>query len=273
MPSSVFKKFRLRKKFAGLVFLTLIQALLVQFVAAQEGSLGGGEITDDDLESAGDIFSDFNEDILGAHMAEDERFYRYGRFFAFHLSLGLTTFDGNRGAAYENEPPSYGMGVYWFSDFQTSFGIGIEYSKHSMFIGEPVNNFRTNPPGFISISALRTYLSYRYYVDTANLGTAITYSNPYVIGRIEYWYLSNKFVDQTNLDDDTGGGLGFSGGFGLEFPIKLRESYVGVEMLYHTVNFFDKYTQKFRPLTPGGFGFDDLTGNVWTTMVSYIISW
>ncbi|MBI2520976.1 MAG: hypothetical protein HYV97_11180 [Bdellovibrio sp.] len=257
----------------------LYQFLLLGFLLihcplghTQSGGLTN-DIQDDDLDGGSDIFSDFNEDILGAHMAEDERFYRYGRFFSFALALGLTSFDGNRGAAYENDPPSYGMGVYWFNDFQTSFGLGLEYSKHSMFIGEPVNNFRNNAVGFITISALRVFMAYRYYLDTANLGTAITYSNPYFAGRIEYWYLTNKYQDQSELPDDSGGGLGFAAGFGLEFPIKLRESYIGVELLYHTVNFYDKYTQKFAPINEGGYGYEDLTGNAYSTMISYVMSW
>lgn len=256
----------------GPLFLILF-CLAYTLAPIQQGSalaqdIGiGPEIQDDDLDTGGDIFSDFNEDVLGAHMAEDERFYRYGRFFSFALSLGMTSFDGNRGAAYENDPPSYGISLYWFSDFHTSFGLGVEYSRHSMFIGEPTLNFKTNAVGFITINALRVFFSYRYYIDTSNLGTALTYSNPYFIGRIEYWYLTNKFIDQSNLGNDTGGGLGFGFGTGLEFPIKLRESYIGVELLYHTVNFHDKYTQKFRPV------YEDLTGNVYTTMVSYTISW
>ena len=32
---------------------------------------------------------------------------------------------------------------------------------------------------------LRVYFSYRYYIDTSELGTAITYSNPYFTGRIK----------------------------------------------------------------------------------------
>ena len=42
-------------------------------------------------------------------MTEDERFYRYGRFFSFALGLGLTSYDGNRGSAYINQPPSFAL--------------------------------------------------------------------------------------------------------------------------------------------------------------------
>ena len=122
---------------------------------------------------------------------------------------------------------------------------------------------------------LRVFLGFRYYIETANLGTAITYSNPYLIGRIEYWYETTKFIDQTEVPRESGGGLGFGLGFGLEFPIEIKESYIGLEFLVHTVNFPDKNTQNYAPASsnPGGYGFDNLGGNAYSTMVSYIFNW
>ena len=64
---------------------------------------------------------------------------------------------------------------------------------------------------------------------------------------MDYWYITNKFEDQSNLDDDTGGGIGFAIGGGFEFPIEIKKTYIGVEFLFHGVNFHDKFTQKFRP--------------------------
>lgn len=227
----------------------------------------------DDLNIGGDIFSDFNEDLEATQVMEDERFFRYGRFFTVQLSIGITSFDGNRGTAYENDPPSFGLGVNYFTDFQSSFGMGFEFSKHHFFIDQPVNDFNPDPPGLIDVSMLRIYFSYRYYIDTANLGTAITYANPYFVGRLEYWYTTNKFRDQEELANDSGGGLGFGLGFGGEFPIKIKESYLGVEFLYHSVDYHDKFTQSYRPIDGSTFGFEDLTGNAYSTMVSYVINW
>ncbi len=251
----------------------LILFILPTLCFGQGGINDGFSIEEDDLQIGGDIFTDFNEDVEESQVLEDERFFRYGRFFSFAISLGITTFDGNRGTAYENDPPSYGLQVYYFSDFFNSFGMGFEFSKHHFFIDQATTGFDPNPPGLIDVNILRVFFAYRFYIDTANLGTAITYSNPYFIGRVEYWYLTNKFIDQSLLADDSGGGLGFGLGFGLEFPIKLKESYIGTEFLFHSVNFHDKFTQNYRPLSEGGFGFDDLTGNVYSLMVSYVISW
>ena len=263
----------MKKLITTLLFILLAGSTIN--LHAQEASNDIFSADDDDLNVGGDIFTDFNEDIENTKLVEDERFYRYGRFFSFNLSLGLTTFDGNRGLAYENLPPTYGLSFTFFKDFQSAYGLGFEFSKHSMFLKDAVRKFPdTNlPPGFVDISMLRVFFSYRYYIDTANLGTAITYSNPYFIGRLEYWYTTNDFQDQKEVPKDTGGGLGAGIGFGLEFPIELKESYIGLEFLFHSVAFFDKNTSDYAPQQEGGYGFNDLGGNAYSTMVSYVFNW
>lgn len=258
----------------GLLYLIFL--LLFAFPLHSSAQLLGGQlpdIEDDDLNIGGDIFNDFNEDVDASKIVEDERFYRYGRFFSFNIALGITSFSGNRGIAYEDDPPTYGFNLQYFFDFNSSFGMGFEFSKHHFYIEQAVVSYNPNPPGLIEVKMLRAFFGYRYYIDTANLGTAITYANPYLTGRIEYWYSTNKFIDQSGLGNDSGGGLGFGAGGGLEFPIKMRESYIGVEILFHTVNFHDKYTHDYQPIEDGGYGYDDFTGNVYTALVSYVISW
>lgn len=270
------------------LFIILLSLCSFQSTWAQLSPADPFEYDQDDLNIGGDIFSDFNEDLESAQIAEDERFYRYGRFFSLQVGVGLTTFDGNRGRAYENDPPTFALGVNYFSDFQNSYGLGFEYSKHSFFLDEETIGFTDGSGGEsgpgsgigkVDVNMLRVYFSFKHYIDTSDLGTAITYSNPYLIGRLEYWYVTNKFDDPnadnfSNTQDDTGGGLGFGLGFGLEFPVKLKETYIGTEFLWHNVNFHDKETRDYAPVSYGsGEGYEDLSGNVYSLMVSYIISW
>ena len=235
---------------------------------AQAGVNDGFSIEEEDLNIGGDIFSDFNEDIESNQVMEDERFYRYGRFFTFSFALGLTSFTGNRGIVYENEHPSYGIQLSVFRDFQTAISIGIGFSRHNMYFDQTnLEGFNGEAPSFVQVSQLRVYTGYKYYLDTANLGTAITYSNPYLTARLEYWYTTNKYIDNENIPNRNGGGLGVGLGGGLEFPIKLKESYLGVELLYHNVNFVDKNSGSYKPVI------DDLGGDAFTTMMSYIWNW
>ncbi|MBT3234514.1 MAG: hypothetical protein HN353_01035 [Bdellovibrionales bacterium] len=242
--------------------------------AAQLYSSGSStEVVDDDLNPGGDIFTDFSEDLESNQILEDERFYRYGRFFSFHISVGMTSFDGNRGAAYDNRPPTLGLSLHQFMDFSSSFSMGFTISKHSMFLGVPTHGFDTNAVGMIDINILRVFWGYNYYIDTSDLGTAFTFSNPRIIGRLEYWYLRNSYIDQTLLDKNSESGLGFAFGVGLEFPIRMRETYLGLEFLAHFVGLSDKNTTSFREINNSGIGYDDLSGNVYTTMLSYIFNW
>ncbi len=236
-------------------------------------------IEDDDFYTGGDIFNDYNEDFDTNKVLEDERFYRNARFFSFNTGIGLTSFDGNRGRAYENDFPTYHLGINYFLDFNTSFAMGLEYSKHHFFLEKGVYGYKHPNPdegyGMVSVNMLRTFFAYRHYIDTANLGTAITYSNPFLTARLEYWYVRNRFIDQDRsmVPDDSGGAIGFALGGGLEFPIKLNESYFGLEFLVHSVNFHDKHTQDYAPIENQTFGYDDMTGLGYSTVLTYNITW
>ena len=253
-----------------LSLLLFPQILLAQFgIEDSELPIDEGELT-----IGGDIFTDFNEDLDAANIAEDERFYRYGRFFSFNIGLGFTTFDGNRGAAYDDSHPGYSIFFNSFLDFQNSFTVGISYSKHIFDVPFPTEGNTTTIPGAIQINMLRAFFGYRYYFDTSNLGTALTYANPYMTMRLEYWYQTNKFDPDTRLPNQQGGALGFGAGLGLEFPIKLKETYLNVEFLIHSVNFFDKDTDEWNAIEAGqGFGYDDLRGNVYSLFINYVIHW
>lgn len=253
-----------------IVFLSII----CFFNAFAQGDFIGFD-NDLQFDSTADIFTDFNEDLQENQILEDERFYRYGRFFTFNLGFGTTGFTGNRGAAYTNNNPSYHLSFAYFFDFHTAVTLGLEFSRHTMFIDTPTLGNQL-AIGAVEVNMLRPFFGIRQYIDTTNLGTAITYANPYLVGRIEYWYQTNKFVEQPQLADQSGGGIGGGFGMGLEFPMEVKESYINVEFLWHQVNFFDKFTQDYRqdPDNPDSeFGFDDLTGSAYSVMVNYVNSW
>ena len=260
----------------------LVSSLLISSISYAQFTPPGFQ-EDEDLDIGGDIFSDFNEDLEAAQVMEDERFYRYSRFVSLNLGVGVTTFSGNRGLAYEDNHPSFGIGLMYFLDFQNVFVMGFEYSRHTMFIDTFVDGYKTQIIGAVETSLLRPYFGFRYYIDTSDLGTAITYSNPYFIGRFEYWYQTNSFPEAESISDESGGGIGLGFGAGLEFPIEIKKSYFNVEFLVHQVNFFDKYTMDYRKIPddevdtdnggPSEYGYEDLTGNVISVFFNYVISW
>lgn len=271
-------------KLINTFLIIILSAFVVSNSVAQTDIF---EDAEGDISLGGDIFSDFNEDVEANQVLENERFYRYGRFFSLNLGLGITTFTGNRDLAYEDNHPSYQIGLAYFINFQSAFVLGLEYSKHTMLIDTYVNGYDSEIIGIVETSMLRPYMGFRYYFDTSDLGTAITYSNPYFMGRLEYWYQTNSFPERNNISDESGGGIGTGVGMGLEFPIKLKETYFGVEFLFHTVNFFDKNTNDYQKLDSedeqrdsqtdevleSEYGYENLNGYVYSLMLTYNISW
>ena len=265
-------------------FVILIIAFSIHSALAQNIPLG---FPDDDLNVGSDIFQDFNEDIESTQVAEDERFYRYSRFYSVMLGLGYTTFTGNRGLMFEDNHPSFNFGLLYFLNFQNAFVMGLSYSSHTAYIDTYVFGSQTEIIGQIDSNMLRAYMGFRYYVDTTDLGTAITYSNPYFVGRVEYWYQTVLFPDLDSKSKDDNGGLGTGVGFGLEFPVEIKESYFNVEFLYHIVLLRDKNTSDYAQIPSeqedqdscGGsvceseYGYDNLSGDVITIMFNYVISW
>lgn len=258
----------------NLLFLFLVALPFTIFAQSSDQIM---QEVEDDLNPGSDIFSDFNEDLESAQVLEDERFYRYGRFFSVNLGGGFTTFTGNRGQAYEDNPPTFHLSMNYFLDFQKAIILGLEYSKHTMVLDTAVHGYPTQGRlGAVTTDFTRVFVGYKYYIDTTDLGTAITYSNPHLIGRVEYWYQTSKFIDVEGIPNDKGGGIGTGLGFGLEFPIELKQSYIGIEALYHVVNFYDKFTQDYAQdpqVTDSNYGYDDLTGNVLSLIISYNFTW
>lgn len=235
---------------------------------AQFGASLPDEFETDDLSIGGDIFNDFNEDLESEQVLEDERFYTYGRFYSLHLGMGLTTFSGNRGTAYNDSPPTINFGFNFFQNFRVSYVLGIAYSKHSMFFDQNLNETGSSQfVGQVDVNMIRVYTGFRYYIDTADLGTALTYSNPYFTFRLEYWYVNNKYVDNPAIEDDAGGGIGTALGGGFEWPIELKESYINFEYLFHAVNYHDINTRAYQP------SIADLQGYGFTYIVNYVIGW
>jgi hypothetical protein len=243
-----------------------------------------GDISND-LDMSSGIFSDFEEDLASRQVQEDERFYRYGRFVSMTMGFGLTTFGGNRGKAFHDENPTFSMGLVYFSDFRNAFNMGIEHSRHTIYLDTPVksNAVSSNPYGAIDVQLLRPFLAYRYYFETADLGSILTYANPYLIGRIEYWYETKKYRDYDGQDTVKEGGLGASVGAGIEIPTDLDKSFVGFQMLMHKVQLPDNNTEEYQAAdaaddatycqTHKCYGYSDLQGLGYSFITSYVISW
>ena len=59
------------------------------------------------------------------------------------MGMGTTFYDGNRGAAYLNDPPTIGFQVNYFMNFRVSVGMGFTLSRHHFFIDGPTAGFQS----------------------------------------------------------------------------------------------------------------------------------
>lgn len=232
---------------------------------AQDATFDDGEA---DFELGGDIFNDYSEGIESTRIQERENFFNYSNFFSVDFNIGWTTFDGNRGQAFqENSSPGFGLGVNYYFESNVTFGTGFNYTQNYFTIDEPVYGY-PDPlalPGNITVENWRYYGSLRYYIDTSNLGSALTFANPYLVGRLEYWDVTYKFKNQPIYPDQKGKGVGWGFGLGLQFPLKMKQYNIGVEFLVHSVDWSDKYTQAYAPIEKdgqpvSGYGYENLNG-------------
>jgi len=260
------------KSFVSLSKMTFINWIAC-FVFFFFSSMTIGQPLGSDFEIGGDIFSDFSDDLDEKQIAEDERFYRYGRFFSVAFGFAMTSFTGNRGLLYKNDFPSFVFALTFFMSMQHAIGLGLDYSQHHFAIDSPVYNFNPNPPGLAKVSIIKPFLSYRYYWDTSNMPTALTFANPYVTGRVEFWRLTNTFEEIPGRPSYAASGIATSLGLGLEFPIKYKESYLNLQFLYHLHQLSDKHSTAFAPIKGSNVGYQNLSGDALSGSVSYVFSW
>lgn len=222
-----------------------------------------------EFELGGDIFNDYSEGIESAKILERENYFNYSNFFSVDFLLGWTSFNDERGQAFQvNNSPGFGLSANYYFETNVTFGLGFNYSQNYFTIDEPVYGY-PNPatlPGNITVNNWRYFLNLRYYLDTSNLGSAITFANPYLVGRMEYWDVTYVFKNQPIYPNEKGKGFGFAFGLGLQFPLKMKQYNFGIEALAHSVNWSDKWTQKYAPIENAngqpvtGYGYDNLNG-------------
>ena len=235
---------------------------LYSFALFSQDSMYGDEAAD--FELGGDIFNDYSEGIESAKILERENFFNYSTFFSVDFFIGWTGWDGDRGQAFEtSSSPGFNIGANYYFESNVTFGLGIAYSQNFFTINQPVYGY-PDPnalPGTITVDNWRFFGNVRYYIDTSNLGPAITFSNPYFVGRFEYWGVDYKFKNQPMYPSQKGKGMGWALGMGLQFPLKMKQYNFGAEFLVHSVNWSDKYTQAYAPLPDGnGYGYSTLSG-------------
>jgi hypothetical protein len=186
-------------------------------------------------------------------------FFQFGRFFGVSLGLGSEFADGYRGTLWQGGFPLVDFKFHYWFDFNLAVDMGFSIATH--FYDTKANNI-----GRVDVSMFHPYFELKYYFDTRNLGSAISFSNPYLIIGVGSFTKTENYLLLGQQDSNSG--LGLSLGAGLEFVISPKKTYIEIEGKVHFVRFKDTYTTLFSSQ-----GLPNLTGNLYTVNCNLLLTW
>ena len=203
-------------------------------------------------------YGEFNEE---ADEEEDAKFFAHGRFFGASLGMGFEGVTGNRGLLYQGGFPMIDFKLHYWFDFNFAIDMGIFYAKHFY-------DTSTANGGHVDVNLLHIGIDVKYYFDTKNLSSAISFANPFLMaGFGSFTQTKSSFAQSNTEPPDTG--VGMSVGGGLEFTVSPKKTYLQLEARYHIVTFKDTYDESFSTSN----NVPDLTGAFYTFNVNVLFTW
>lgn len=192
----------------------------------------------------------------------DEQFFQYGRFFGLSLGLGYEPVLGNRGLLWQGGFPAVEFKLHYWFDF--NFALTIDVYSVNHFFNDP------NPQiGHTDINLVHLGLELKYYFDTKDLSSTISFANPYITAGVGPYTKTQTSAGIGTPDSDTAIGLDL--GAGLEFAISPKKVYFEFEGRIHIVQFKDTFTTDFQAANEGGI--QDLTGQLVTFTGAVLFTW
>jgi hypothetical protein len=78
----------------------------------------------------------------------------------------------------------------------------------------------------------------KYYLNTQNVTRGLADLNPYILGGLGQFYRTYTISDIDGYSRDST--MGVDIGAGLEIPLMRKKAYLGIQGVYHYVNFSDE---------------------------------
>lgn len=170
------------KRHAALLVLVLAFAVARAPRARADDSGGSGddqkndrttEPEDDDFSST--PYTRYGEFNSEKDEEEDTNFFQYGRFFGVAVGGGYEAITGNRGQLWQGGFPLLDFKLlYWFT---FNFAMDMDIYDVSHF-------YNTTSNGTSTVNLIHLGIDLRYYFDTKDLSSAISFANPYVTGGV-----------------------------------------------------------------------------------------
>lgn len=223
------------KKLIFLAFVVTAGLMTVQSAFAQERSYLLAQM---DPDEAYDPFSDYSEFEEESDEEADINFFRNGRFLTLGLAAGLRGFTGNFANIYD---PSLQFGLYltYFFDLRIAMALGFQTGDHKVSFNTLTGTGDRNYSGNVSITAINFDL--KYYFNTQNVTRGLADLNPYMIAGLGQFYRTHTINGLDGYGRDSA--MGFNIGGGLEIPLMQKKAFLGVQGVYHYVDFADESKQ------------------------------
>ncbi len=186
-----------------------------------------------DPDEAYDPFTDYSEFDEESDEEADINFFKNGRFFTLGLAAGTRGFTGNFAETYQGAP-SFGFYITYFFDLRLAMSVGFKTGDHAVKF--TTNDGAKKYTGNLSMSAMTFDL--KYYLSTQNMTRGLADISPYFLGGIGQFYRTYTIADLDGYSRDSA--MGFSLGAGLEIPLMRKKAFLGLQGIYHYVEFTDE---------------------------------
>lgn len=211
-----------------------------------------------DPDEAYDPFSDYSEFDEASDEEADINFFRNGRFFTVGLTAGMRGFTGNFAKIYSGAP-TFGLYLSYFFDLRLALSVGFLTGDNAVTIGTAAGDYVGN----VSFTTINFDL--KYYLNTQNVTRGLADLNPYLIGGFAQFYRTYTLSGLDGYSRDAT--MGIEIGAGLEVPLMRKKAYLGIQGMYHYVNFSDE-NAKFINDTSGSIPLTNtISGDIYTTLV------
>lgn len=188
-------------------------------------------IAQTDPDEAYDPFSDYSEFDEASDEEADINFFRNGRFFTVGLTAGMRGFTGNFSKIYSSAP-TFGLYLSYFFDLRLALSVGFLTGDNAVNIGTASTEYTGN------VSFTTVNFDLKYYLNTQNVTRGLADLNPYLIGGFAQFYRTYTLSGLEGYAKDTT--MGIEIGAGLEVPLMRKKAYLGIQGMYHYVNFSDE---------------------------------
>ncbi len=197
------------------------------------------ESQDEDYLGVTDPFGDPTSYEFAEDEKADKEFFHLGRFIMIGVNLGAAIFTGSLGQTTQMSISPGGKLVYFFDQH-----IGLEFAVHYSAHAEYLTQSGGTTELFVNVIPMTAGI--RYYFATKSAPKFIAMANPYLAGGGGYYLRSYSLGQVTGSPPalanslTPNGQFGFYVGGGIEFPIYRRSLFLGLDLRYHFVFFFDE---------------------------------